>query len=200
MPFVLNRILANPLHNLIYLMSMYMRVYHPMQLGRNGIEVHFLPRSKLVCQILIILDGLHLLFVQLTPKLDGRFNILFTTFFVVFKIISSLSSDTIRFFFKLFDGSRINIPPIEYARVIIASYKKYKFAFMSFRICIDRHGNIIIHFPFFLRICKMLDLNRNFFSCSSVGAKDIKITVNIRQGATFLKLTTINKTIRKECL
>ena len=35
-PFVLNRILANPLHNLINLESRYMRVSHPMQLGRNG--------------------------------------------------------------------------------------------------------------------------------------------------------------------
>ena len=49
-----------------------------------------------------------------TPMIDGRVNILLTAFFVVFKIISRLSSDTIRFIFKLFDGSRINVPANEF--------------------------------------------------------------------------------------
>ena len=59
--------------------------------------------------------------------IDGRVNILLTAFFVVFKIISRLSSDTIRFIFKLFDGSRINVPPIEFSRGIITSYKEDEF-------------------------------------------------------------------------
>ena len=156
-----------------------MRVSHPMQLGRNGIEAHFLPRSKLVCQILIILDGLHLLVIQLTPMIDGRVNILLTAFFVVFKIISRLSSDTIRFIFKLFDGSRINVPPIEFSRGIITSYKEDEFSFMYFRICINRLGNIIKHFPIFLRICQVLNLNCYFFSSYSIFIKNLKIAINI---------------------
>ena len=150
-----------------------------MQLGRNGIEAHFLPRSKLVCQILIILDGLHLLFIQLTPMIDGRVNILLTAFFVVFKIISRLSSDTIRFIFKLFDGSRINVPPIEFSRGIITSYKEDEFSFMYFRICINRLGNIIKHFPIFLRICQVFNLNCYFFSSYSIFIKNLKIAINI---------------------